>query len=98
MLEAALLAVALNRDAPEQPYGPQPSQAAAYAPLQTSGGKAVYDTRPGLIRPAARSADTRQHDDEHRGFACVDSTCKTTTPVYTSRTPLEQEQGRLGTN
>ena len=96
MLEAALLAAALNSDAPEQPYGPQPSQAAAYQPLQTSDGKQVYDTRPGLIRPSARVANTQERDDEHRGFACADSKCRTTTPVYTTRTPLQQEQGRLG--
>ncbi len=38
------------------------------------------------------------YDDAHRGFACADAKCKTVTPVYNSRTPLEQEQGRTGVN
>jgi len=72
--------------------------ASAYADLGKRAGTTAIDTTPGLIRPATRIAEWTSHDDDHRGFACADKKCKTFTPVYNSRTPLEQEQGRLGVN
>jgi hypothetical protein len=72
--------------------------ASTYADLGKRAGNAAIDTTPGLIRPATRIAEWTSHDDDHRGFACADKKCKTFTPVYNSRTPLEQEQGRLGVN
>lgn len=76
--------------APDKPRDPK-----TYAPLQDVHQTAAIDPTPGLIRPATRIADTKQHDDEHRGFVCADKKCKTQAPVYNTRTPLEQEQGRL---
>lgn len=75
---------------PDKPVTPE-----RYAKLETASDSTAIDSTPGLIRPASRIADTKQHDDEHRGFACVDKKCKTQAPVYNTRTPLEQEQGRL---
>lgn len=70
----------------------------SYADLGKRANTTAIDTTPGLIRPATRIAEWTSHDDNHRGFACADARCKTVTPVYNSRTPLEQEQGQLGTN
>jgi hypothetical protein len=66
--------------------------AATYADLKKHGSLSAIDTTPGLIRPATRIAEWTSHDDDHRGFACVDAKCKTVAPVYNSRTPLQQEQ------
>ena len=67
----------------------------AYADLKKQNNLSAIDTTPGLIRPATRIAEWTSHDDAHRGFACVDEKCKTITPVYNTRTPLEQEQNRF---
>ena len=83
-------AVAEALQAPDKPLAPE-----RYASLQDVRQTTAVDPTPGLIRPATRIADTKQHDDEHRGFACADKKCKTQAPVYNTRTPLEQEQGRL---
>lgn len=72
--------------------------ASKYADLGKRADTTAIDTTPGLIRPATRIAEWTSHDDSHRGFACADARCKTVTPVYNSRTPLEQEQGQLGSN
>jgi len=95
MLNAALLALALNRDAPTaSTYGPQPTPAATHAaPAEDTP---TTTGRPGVIRPANGITGWQRHDDDRRGFACLDDDCKTTTPVYNTKTPLEQEQGRLG--
>lgn len=74
---------------------PDPS---TYADLGKRADTTAIDTTPGLIRPATRIAEWTSHDDNHRGFACADAKCKMVTPVYNSRTPLEQEQGRAGVN
>jgi hypothetical protein len=66
-----------------------------YADLGKRANTTAIDTTPGLIRPATRIAEWTSHDDNHRGFACADAKCKTVTPVYNSRTPLEQEQSFL---
>ena len=83
-------AVAEALQTPDKPLTPE-----QYATLETARQTTAVDSTPGLIRPATRIADTKQHDDEHRGFACADKKCKTQAPVYNTRTPLEQEQGRL---
>ncbi|CAL4866028.1 hypothetical protein MMA231_00265 [Asticcacaulis sp. MM231] len=83
-------AVAEALQTPDKPRDPE-----TYAPLQDVSQTTAIDPTPGLIRPATRIADTKQHDDEHRGFVCADKKCKTQAPVYNTRTPLEQEQGRL---
>ncbi len=83
----SLLTVALNRDAPSHTYGPKPTP--AYASPDAAA-------QPGVIHPANDVVPRVRNDDDHRGFACADKKCKTTTPVYTTQTPLEQEQGRLG--
>lgn len=70
----------------------------SYADLDKRANTAAIDTTPGLIRPATRIAEWTSHDDDHRGFACADSRCKTVTPVYNTRTPLEQEQAQSGAN
>jgi hypothetical protein len=70
----------------------------SYADLGKRASTTAIDTTPGLIRPATRIAEWTSHDDNHRGFACADAKCKTVTPVYNSRTPLEQEQGQSGAN
>jgi hypothetical protein len=72
--------------------------AATYADLKKQGNLSAIDTTPGLIRPATRIAEWTSHDDDHRGFACADKKCKTMAPVYNSRTPLEQEQNRFGSD
>ncbi len=72
--------------------------AKTYADLTRPANTRAIDTTPGLIRPATRIAEWTSHDDDHRGFACADAKCKTVTPVYNTRTPLQQEQGRLGSN
>ncbi len=73
--------------------------AKSYADLdKRANTKAIDTTTPGLIRPATRIAEWTSHDDNHRGFTCADAKCKTVTPVYNTRTPLEQEQGHLGIN
>lgn len=68
----------------------------AYADLRKQTNLQAVDTTPGLIRPATRIAEWTSYDDAHRGFACADKTCKTVTPVYNTRTPLEQEQNHFG--
>jgi hypothetical protein len=68
-----------------------------YADLGKRANPTAIDTTPGLIRPATRIAEWTSHD-ANRGFACADKKCRTVTPVYNSRTPLELEQSRLGTN
>jgi hypothetical protein len=72
--------------------------ASKYADLSKRANTTAIDTTPGLIRPATRIAEWTSHDSDHRGFACADTKCKTVTPVYNSRTPLEQEQNSLGNN
>ena len=72
--------------------------AKTYDDLGKRASTTAIDTTPGLIRPATRIAEWTSHDDNHRGFACADAKCRTVTPVYNSRTPLEQEQGRAGVN
>lgn len=56
------------------------------------------DNRPALIRPASELATAQHRDDDHRAFACVDDKCKVRTPVYNSETPIQREQGLLGSN
>jgi hypothetical protein len=72
--------------------------AAKYADVNKRSNLQAIDTTPGLIRPASRIAEWISHDDNHRGFACADKKCKTVTPVYNTRTPLEQEQHLSGVN
>jgi len=69
-----------------------------YADFHKRDNLEAVDTTPGLIRPASRIAEWISHDDNHRGFACADAKCKTVTPVYNTRTPLEQEQHLSGVN
>ena len=69
--------------------------AKTYADFYKRDNLEAVDTTPGLIRPATRIAEWTSHDDNHRGFACADAKCKTVTPVYNTRTPLEQEQNRF---
>ena len=56
----------------------------------------AIDTTPGLIRPATRP--WLSHNDDNRGFVCADKKCKTSVPVYNTRTPLEREQNSLANN
>lgn len=95
MLDAALLAAALNREAPLHTYGPNHEPVPAYA-IMDNGSIDAFENRPGRIRPAGRSGDAHRRDEDRRGFVCADKDCKTVTPVYNVETPLEQEQGRLG--
>ena len=105
---AATTSIAPAALAEDYTYAPPPSPAAtealqtptktpnAYADLKKQSNLSAVDTTPGLIRPATRIAEWTSHDDDHRGFACADKKCKMVTPVYNTRTPLEQEQNRYG--
>ncbi|MBW8881145.1 MAG: hypothetical protein JF615_06895 [Asticcacaulis sp.] len=87
-----LLSTALNTKPVDKPYGPETQPVPAAAERDPQGPLA---NQPGLIRPADSITGWKKHDDDHRGFACIDNDCKTRTPVYNTQTPLEQEQGRI---
>ena len=77
-------------------YGPQSGEKPAYARLGHDDRDAGTDTaQPGAIRPASYMSRSTGNDRSNRAYACADRNCKTTTPVYNSRTPLDEEQGRL---
>ncbi|ESQ90289.1 hypothetical protein [Asticcacaulis benevestitus] len=77
-------AVAEALQTPDKPRDPE-----TYAPLQDVRQTAAIDPTPGLIRPATRP--WLSHNDDNRGFVCVDKKCKTSMPVYNTHTPLERE-------
>lgn len=70
------------------------------APNPTLASAAVtpIDNRPGLIRPASELATAQHHDNDHRGFVCIDKKCKAVAPVFNSETPIQREQGMLGSH
>ncbi len=94
-LAPAALTAALNA-AHVPAYGPQSHDKPAYARLgHDDQGKTPQTPEPGAIRPASYMTRSTDNDRNGRAYVCADHDCKMTTPAYNSRTPLDEEQGRV---
>ena len=85
LMAATALAFALNAEPAPKPYGPAVETEASAARISSAS-----DNTPASVQdttPASRSRD----DNADRAFACVDDKCKTVSPVYNTRTPMEAD-------
>ncbi len=99
-LASAALTTALNA-APVPAYGPQFSENLAgekqafVLPAREAPASTTTTARPGEIHAASRLT-SRQNDSQYgRNYVCADRGCKTTTPAYNTKTPIDEERGRL---
>lgn len=84
ILAAAGLAFALNAEPASKPYGPGIDTQTAHTKIGPAAGTAETTAR-------TRSEVNSRDDDANRAYTCVDDKCKTVSPVYNTRTPMEAD-------
>jgi hypothetical protein len=85
LMAATTLAFALNAEPAPKPYGPAVEADTAAARISSASENTPASAQN--TDPVAQSRD----DDADRAFACVDDKCKTVSPVYNTRTPMEAD-------
>jgi hypothetical protein len=85
LVATTALAFALNAEPAPKPYGPA---------VQTDASAVRISPASESKSGPAQSTDeaSRSHDDDaDRAYVCVDDKCKTVSPVYNTRTPMEAD-------